>query len=849
MSKIFNKRFLSGFLALLMLLTMMPLAIFAEGEPEALSYNVTKDVTSLLTSVELEGATRGEDGKYYVDANQAFSIKLTISENSDLEMDMSDSIYFELPAGVVATSENNVIDIGVVDGFYKSIFHKYTIDDGKMTITWNKDSEFFEDLARAHFVEFSFYINAKFDGSQDTVTFGDFVEATVEVDSTGSITIGKTISGLGADVNLTDKDKRAMTFELRDAGGKAVKVFTYADLENGAITFYDMEPGKYTVVETGHPDFPNYNFDADDSVITLTDTLKNGGTLNFGLSNDYEYQTGTLVLNKSVDCFNWDGSENVPDSVKAGISFTIKGPDGYYATASYLNDFVNGKLKLTGLKVGEYTITEHNSVAGYEWDYTINNKSSVTPSATVQITDGKTSTVDFKNTYKQKTADLTIKKTAAGASVPAGAEFRVTFPDGSNKTIKYSDMVRGEYTFENVPLGTYTVKEVRNSAVVANYALTVTGEGRVTLAEGDQKTVSIHNAYAPYGAIKINKTVTGDLNKDSMDYAQKSAIVFGVYDAQGKLVATRTYADILSGNHTIGELPVGRYTVKETSWEIPGYTVVTGSKEVAVNVSVGQTGNASFTNNYTKKTYILTVNKAFGAGSAFNASNLPDALKKGTTFAVSQYGQVLFSCTYEELAQKLTDLSLSGPGPYVVTETNPDVPGVSVSTQVSSDGTNFRDANSIEITLQNQVPATVTFKNTYSLWGTIQVDKTVSGLTSYYEEDLRGKITFSIYHENGELYRENVSLSQLESGIAVPVGRYYIKETGSLGVAGYNGPTITSQVGNGAVKDGDTSNTFGVGQNAVASVHFTNHYTEGEKGRFGLTKNTKVSAVQVEPRS
>jgi hypothetical protein len=260
-------------------------------------------------------------------------------------MDMSDSIYFELPAGVVATSENNVIDIGVVDGFYKSIFHKYTIDDGKMTITWNKDSEFFEDLARAHFVEFSFYINAKFDGTQDTVTFGDFVEATIDVDRTGSITIGKTISCLGADVNLTDKEKRAMTFELRDAGGNAVKVFTYADLENGAITFYNMEPGKYTVVETGHPDFPNYNFDADDSVITLTDTLKNGGILNFGLSNDYEYQTGTLVLNKSVDCFNWDGSKNVPETEEFVVTGYRVGPWGMIAMPGEMYTAVGRSIK------------------------------------------------------------------------------------------------------------------------------------------------------------------------------------------------------------------------------------------------------------------------------------------------------------------------------------------------------------------------------------------------------------------------------------------------------------------------------------------------------------------------
>ncbi len=838
-NKAFGRRFFSGLLAIILAAAQLPTIVLADKQAKADDFPVTKDVTSLMTMVEMEGVSQGADGKYYVEANKPYKFKLTVSEKDSLEMDMSDAIYFVLPEGVVGDNENGTINIGVaVDGYSKAIYHSYTVRGNIVTITWNKENPNFEDLARAHHVSFAFNLQARFDGTKDEVKFGTGIDVTIEVDNTGAVTVNKNVSGLKNDVVMTDEQKRAMTFELRNAAGEAVRAFTYADMSDGSVTFAGLKPGTYTVVETSHPDFPNYSFDTGDSVTVKEGTLGVGGVLTLGLSNDYEYHKGSLELNKTIDCLNWDNTTDVPDSVKNNISFTITGPYGYRRTVSY-GDFTDGKFTLTGLDVGEYTVTETNKVSGYTWTYTVNNAAKDTPSASVEIEKDETASVSFENTYVQQTANLTIKKTASGAAVPANTQFKVSFPDGSYKTFKYSDMNDGEYTFSDVPLGTYKVEEIRDTALVANYSLTVSGEGNVTLTTADEtKTGTINNSYTPLGAIKLEKEIAGDLSGDDLSDAQKSAMVFSIYNSQNNCVGTLSYADILAGNNTISDLPVGSYTVKETGHAISGYSVETvpANREMSVDVALGQTSTASFSNTYTKDEYKLSVDKVFGAGSAYNADNLPEKFISGTRFTVTKGGKTVASCTYEELAETLNGLILDGAGPYVITETNPDVDGVDIVTMVSRDGgESYSVGKRVEVTLTNHVPANIVFKNVYTIQGAIAVDKTVEGLPEYDEEELRSKITYSVYREvNGTytLYLENVSLDVLEAGILVPVGNYYVQETGTLGVHGYNGPDVTVQVGAGDEKADSRSENFAVAESSTVIVYFTNTYTTGDNRAY-----------------
>ena len=89
------------FLCLAMCLSLSPTVAFAEtvnSDGQA----VTKDLSPLLTNVELSGVSKDENGEYYVSANKPYNISLVFAENSALELDMTDSVSFKLPDGVVA---------------------------------------------------------------------------------------------------------------------------------------------------------------------------------------------------------------------------------------------------------------------------------------------------------------------------------------------------------------------------------------------------------------------------------------------------------------------------------------------------------------------------------------------------------------------------------------------------------------------------------------------------------------------------------------------------------------------------------------------------------------------------
>lgn len=775
-----KKRLLSIFLCIAMLLSVVPARAFAEEGPAA--YDVTDDLSELISDIEIIGLDVDEDGNYQVHANQPYSLKVTFKEKADLEMDMTGSVHYALPRGLVSPNESNTIDIGVVDGYYKSITHDATILDNVLTITWNQDDENFPDLARAHYVEFTVNVRGTFDGSEGEIVIGDEEERRIVVDNTGSVTVVKNVTGLKPGVSLSAEEQEAMTFELVNSIGTVVKTFTYADLVRGTISFDKMKPGAYTVRETNHPDPANYTFDTADSVLSATGTLIPGGSLTLTLSNDYDYDTGALELSKDITVQNWDGTTTVPQAVTNGISYTITGPDGYKNTV-YYTDFVNGKLTLSDLEVGDYTVTEKSTVPGYTWTYTVDGATPDYPIATVTVTKDGTATVAYANNYVQQTGNVTIVKTATGGvTIPEGTQFKVTYPDGTTtKTFTYAQMSGGTYTLSNVPLGTYKVEEITSTAQVNNYSLTVTGTGDVKLEIADATaTATIVNQYSPLGSLKVLKTVAGDLAASDLTATQQKNIKFTIKNSANTTVKVLSLYDILKGNNTVSDLPVGTYTVTESNPAVDGYTVVIdpSSKKVTVNVTVGETATASFTNTYTKKVYTLTVNKTFGENSFYTADTLPANFKSGTTFTIKDSsGTVVKTCTYEELATAMNGIELPGPGPYTVSESNPRVPGIGVYTTVSKNGGTAASGTSASITLEDHQPATVTFENNYVSEGKIKGEKLIEGLPPFETEALKNEIKFTIYQkQNGTfvMYKENISIAELASGITVPAGEYYV---------------------------------------------------------------------------
>ncbi|MCF0135723.1 MAG: hypothetical protein HUJ69_04810, partial [Lachnospiraceae bacterium] len=866
-----GKRVLAIALSLFMLLSAFPQSVLAA---EAEEYAVTKDLNQLLVSAEFKNVDKDSEGNYSIKAGESYTIALSFRENSSLEYDMTDYVYFKLPAGIVANGASGTTNVGVrtAEGLMP-IDHDYEIKDNTLYVYWNKDDAYFADLAIAHAVTFNFELTATFDGTTGEVKFNDSNETKVLIDNTGSITITKNVSGLEASL-MTEEKKKEMKFELvKVTDGdtpteEVVKSFTYFEMENGFIKFENMEPGKYVVRETSHPEFTNYTFDrGTDSTLSASGELAIVGSLNLALKNDYDYDRGTLEIGKTFEWKNWKGEViDMPAGMKDKVSFRVTGPD-FNQTYTYAN-FVDGKLTIKNLKVGIYTITEINNVTGYTWTYSVNNAAADKAETTATVTKDAAAPVSFQNYYKQQTGSLTIKKVGKGAEVPADTVFEVSGPIDKPVTFKYSDMkeVNGEkvYTLTDIPVGTYTVTESKDSAEVASYSLDVTGNGTVSVdvTAGAQAETTITNTYSELGSLKIIKTIAGDLTVDTLTPAQKANIKFTVYNSAGKPVGSLTYAQILDGKDTIEGLPVGKYKVVETGAQISGYTLVYSGDAENLDVVFNDTAKAEFTNTYTKDVFELTITKELVKEGSFVAElkDLPDSILTGTTYAVKDSkgktvkvnvgGTEKSSFTLKELLAAGGKVTVTGTnaGPYKITETNPTVVGVGITTTVAVTNAKAVTENkgtSVKVELENGKTAAVTFSNKYEAQGLIKGDKKIEGLYAHEADKVKANIRFTIYKvEAGVIseYKDNVTLAQLTAGIVVPAGTYFVREVAGAGVIGYDLITNT-QVEEETIKVDEATERFVVPQAGTVNIKFTNIYTRGTEGGGELVLNKYVQGL------
>lgn len=330
---------------------------------------------------------------------------------------------------------------------------------------------------------------------------------------------------------------------------------------NGTTDTISLAPGEYTLSEVAAADgyaipLNGWGFTVKEGTVQqvtntseVTEWSFKGGLLTLTLKNSRIY--GGLTIEKT------DGKDG---SALAGAEFTVAGSDGTPLTfiknngryeaatgegaSSTIATDANGKAYITGLKFGNYAVTETKAPEGYVLK---GDRHSIAISR--QQTEVTLRLKNDKAMYK-----VTAIKQDAGENgkLLVGAEFTLYSAEGAvvAKAVTGYD---GTAVFE-VPEGDYKLAETR---APAGYQLSGDFVREITVnavrgAVGEFK-YTFNNEKTSY-SIEIHK-------HDSEDKQKKLAgAEFAVTDSRG---FTKTVTTDASGKASITELPYDDYTIRE----------------------------------------------------------------------------------------------------------------------------------------------------------------------------------------------------------------------------------------------------------------------------------------------
>ena len=385
--------------------------------------------------------------------------------------------------------------------------------------------------------------------------------------------------------SVTHEALPGCTFQLRFLGGTSgtgsTTIGQKVTGKNGTAIWTGLKSGTYIVEEVDPAD--GYSIINASETIYLADSGEQSVvTVRFDNAPD-----GILLIRKvcsvnpSVTLANAEFKVTYADGTLIGDS------NGIFRTDEH------GEIRIPGLKPGKSVIvTETRAPDGYLID---------TQSQTVQIKEGRTVSLTFKNQPKGK---LIIQKrdSATGQPLP-GAEFRVTTAAGcevgldgviGTSTLTQNGIFttdgQGEITITNLAPGAYVLTEIK---APTGYVMDRASTNVVIGKNGDTQTVIVKNSKA--GTLVIDK-------RDSLTGKPLQGVTFKVSTSTGAFVPAENgqissnglYFTDKDGKITIHGV-VGTLVVTETA-TIPGYTIDEASRTQTVVVNPNDTQTLHFTN-------------------------------------------------------------------------------------------------------------------------------------------------------------------------------------------------------------------------------------------------------------
>lgn len=323
----------------------------------------------------------------------------------------------------------------------------------------------------------------------------------------------------------------------------------YTSGRGGIITIPNLEYGNYTAEEIKAPE----GYVLNSSPVTFK-VETNGQRINLDIPNTKK--RGNITIIKKDD-------ENHPVE---GAEFTIKDSDGK-VIHTVKTDKV-GVANGGNLPWGTYTVEETKAPYGYI-------KSN--ESKTARIWFGIPQTVEFTNTRIKANLEI-VKQDASTAEKLAGAQFKITGPNGYSNTVTTGN--GGKVTINHLYAGEYTVVETK---APDGYNLNNTVR-KFTVSENNK----LYNLV--FTNIKHSENIT--INKKDQNGNVVSGAKFEVRRKSDNSLV-RTVTTDSKGKALIADLHFGSYSVQEVSAP-EGY--ILDSKKQDLVVGMNPVSDLSFTN-------------------------------------------------------------------------------------------------------------------------------------------------------------------------------------------------------------------------------------------------------------